>query len=66
MIELNVKRYICDACKKTVCVGEDEILPDWEKTEMGDLCPSCKRAWDNYKQSFVEKMRIDNKESVIR
>ena len=56
-----VKRYECDACRKVDCISEDENIKAWMLgTEVGDLCPSCARAWENYKQSFKEKMRIDN------
>ena len=61
-----VKRYICDACKKTTCVAESDNIPSWTtKTEIGDLCPSCSTAWDNYKKSFIEKMRKENGEAII-
>ena len=61
-----VKRYICDACKRTVCVTESENVPSWTvKSEIGDLCPSCSNAWENYKKSFIERMRLENKENVI-
>ena len=56
-----VKRYSCDACRKVDCVSEEQILHEWKiGTEIGDLCPSCSRAWENYKSSFLEKMRMDN------
>lgn len=60
-----VKRYICDACKKEVCVEEGTDLPEWSRTEIGDLCPSCFRAWENYKQTFVDQMRKVNNEKLI-
>lgn len=60
-----VKRYICDACNHQVCVGEAEDISDWVTTEVGDLCPSCARSWENYKKSFVEQMRKVNKENLV-
>lgn len=61
-----VKRFVCDACRRQVCVTESENVPSWTtSTEIGDLCPSCTNAWENYKRSFVEKMRKENKESLI-
>lgn len=61
-----VKRYVCDACKKSICVDESSNCPSWTiKTEIGDLCPSCSNAWENYKASFVEKMRKENGESLL-
>ena len=61
-----VKRFVCDACKKSVCVQESENVPSWTiSTEIGDLCPSCSNAWENYKKSFIEKMRKENGESII-
>ena len=65
MIDI-VTRYTCDACHKTFCAHNemDEAIGWAEKTEVGDLCPSCSNAWENYKQSFIEKMRIENKESL--
>lgn len=60
-----VKRYVCDACKKVDCVGENAEAEGWVLgTEVGDLCPSCSRAWGNFKQSFLEKMRIDNGKDI--
>ena len=67
MIQI-VTQYQCDACKKSVCMTDTENgnIPSWTvKTEIGDLCPSCSKAWENYKQSFIEKMRIENKEALI-
>ena len=60
-----VKRYVCDACHKEQCVDKDYVLKDWEKTCDWDLCPSCARAWDNYKKSFIEQMRKVNGEAVV-
>ena len=58
-----VKRYVCDACRKEVCVKDSDNVPSWTtSTEIGDLCPSCSNAWENYKKSFVERMRLENKE----
>lgn len=60
-----VTQYKCDACRKSVCVSDSDNVPSWTtKTEVGDLCPSCSRSWENYKQSFIEKMRIENKEDL--
>ena len=65
MIQI-VTQYQCDACKKSMCMSEENPnVPSWTvKTEIGDLCPSCSKAWENYKQSFIEKMRIDAKEDL--
>ena len=60
-----VKRYICDACHRESCVGQNEENKEWVKTPDWDLCPSCARAWENYKQSFVDQMRKVNKENVV-
>ena len=60
-----VKRYICDACRREECVSKDSEKEDWIKTEIGDLCPSCARAWENYKSSFVEQMRKEHGEDVV-
>ena len=61
-----VKRFSCDACKKTVCVTESENVPSWTtSTEIGDLCPTCSNAWENFKKSFVERMRMENKEDLL-
>lgn len=60
-----VKRYICDACGRESCTGESDNIPSWTvKTEIGDLCPSCATAWENMKQSFVEKMRLANGKEI--
>lgn len=33
-----VKRYTCDACKKTVCCADGGNVPKWTvETEVGDL-----------------------------
>ena len=46
--------------------GTSENVPSWTVgTEIGDLCPTCSYAWENYKKSFVEKMRLDNKEALV-
>jgi len=61
-----VKRYTCDACKKTVCCADGNNIPKWTvETEVGDLCPSCSNAWENYKKSFIERMRKENGESLL-
>ena len=61
-----VKRFVCDACKRTVCVADSENVPSWTtSTEIGDLCPSCSNAWETYKKSFIEKMRKENGEAII-
>jgi hypothetical protein len=60
-----VKRYICDACNRQECVGEHEESSDWTHTEVGDLCPSCARAWEGYKKSFIDRMRKDNGENLV-
>ena len=68
MIENGVQ-VTCDACKRKEFVGENEDrnvkLKDWHHSEIGDLCPSCDRAWDNYKSSFIEQMRKEHGESVV-
>ena len=61
-----VKRYICDACGKQVCVKNSENIPTWTvESEIGDLCPSCSTAWENYKSSFIEKMRKENGKDLV-
>ena len=60
-----VKRYVCDSCKKVVCVDPEAEAEGWTRTEVGDLCPSCVTAWENYKESFVVQMRKENKQSVM-
>lgn len=60
-----VKRYICDACQREECVGEDEQISSWVKTEDWDLCPSCARAWADHKDSFIKQMRKANNKSII-
>ena len=67
-----VKLIRCDACMKEIHVSsdpeiaKDEIPDDWSfETEIGDLCPACTRAWENYKKSFIEKMRINVKEDLV-
>lgn len=73
MIEQGVIRYTCDACGKELCLiskdGNPKPLPTnpaWTiKSEVGDLCPSCSNAWENYKKSFIERMRKENGKSII-
>ena len=60
-----VKRYVCDSCNKEECVDPESTAKDWVKVEVGDLCPSCARAWDNYKESFIERMRKDSKKRLV-
>ena len=61
-----VKRYICTSCGKELCVDVDAEAQDWTKADDWDLCPSCSRAWDNYKQSFLERMRKDNRADLFQ
>ena len=60
-----VKRYVCDVCKKQLCVDVEVDAFEWEKTDIGDLCPACARAWKDYKESFLIKMRKESGESLI-
>ena len=63
-----VEQCVCDVCHKTINEEETPVRERGEwvfETEVGDLCPSCARAWANLKQSFIEKMRIENKENII-
>lgn len=63
-----VNLITCDACKKKIELDSDnKIIPDgWTNSgDLGDLCPSCSTAWNNLKQSFIEKMRMNSKESII-
>ena len=46
-------------------VGENEQLTNWVKTEDWDLCPSCARAWDEHKDSFIKQMRKANNKSIM-
>ena len=64
MIDI-VKRYICDSCKKQVCVGTEEEVLGWEQTEVGDLCPVCARSWAELKSSFIVRMRKENGEALV-
>ncbi len=59
MIEI-VKRYVCESCGKQEFVQPDSEAAEWMTTEIGDLCPVCSRAWSNYKESFINRMRKDN------
>lgn len=59
-----VRRYMCDACGEIMCLDDkaDIYESGWQiGSEIGDLCPSCKNAWTNYKQSFVERMRLEKR-----
>ena len=58
-------RYICDACRKEFFIQEGGENKEWTEAEGWDLCPSCSRAWDNFKESFIERMRKDNGESLV-
>ena len=60
-----VKRYVCDACLRELCVAESENIPSWTtSTEVGDLCPACSNAWENHKKSFIERMRIESGKEI--
>ena len=53
-------RFTCDACQKSTFVKSEMEAEQWRRnTEIGDLCPACARAWDGFKESFVQKMRLD-------
>lgn len=61
-----VKRYTCDACKKSVCCTDGDNVPAWTvHTEVGDLCPNCFSAWETWKHDFIERMRKENGESLL-
>ena len=63
----NVDLVTCDACKKSITLGSEEKLPDGWIHDSGcnwDLCPSCAVAWKTLKQSFIEKMRMNNLEDL--
>lgn len=65
MIDI-VKRFKCDACGKEVCCSDSKNVPSWTvSTEVGDLCPSCSNAWENHKQSFIERMRKENGANLV-
>lgn len=64
MVEV-VKRYVCDSCNKQICVSPDETAKEWVSSEVGDLCPSCARAWVNYKESFKERMCKDSGAAIV-
>jgi hypothetical protein len=65
MVE-DVKRYRCDACRNAVSSDMEKVKQTWAiNTEVGDLCPRCSRIWEEFKQSFIEKMRLDNNEDII-
>ena len=64
MIE-DVRKYKCDACKKEDSAKPGEALPNWTVgSEVGDLCPTCTRAWTEMKNSFLVRMRKDNGEAL--
>ena len=61
-----VIKYTCDACKKEENVKIGGELQTWTRnTEVGDLCPACKRAWDELKESFIIRMRKENGENLV-
>ena len=65
MIE-NVRKYTCDACGKSVDMNEGDNIPKWtEKTDVGDLCPSCANAWETWKKDFITRMRVENHKPVV-
>ena len=60
------KRYECNACKKVSYTDPDKEIEGWiPGTEVGDLCPACARSWETFKQSFIERMRLESGEVVI-
>lgn len=62
----HVNQYCCDLCRKKVNEEDIKDLTKWTLgTEVGDLCPSCSTAWANFKQSFIEKTRMENGEKIL-
>lgn len=62
-----VRRYICDVCESSFCVdtSADESLAWTVKTEVGDLCPDCERAWEELKESFITRMKKEHRKDLV-
>lgn len=60
------KLCVCDACggEENIDIDGSPVTIGWTHTEIGDLCRSCSSAWENYKESFIQKMRMDNKNPI--
>ncbi|SFU32932.1 hypothetical protein [Butyrivibrio sp. INlla21] len=61
-----VVRQTCDVCGKHECVANSENVPSWTiPSEVGDLCPSCARAWEEHKADFLIRMRKENGKDLV-
>lgn len=57
-------KMTCDVCGRVEFVEENGIdnSEEWEvDTEVGDLCPCCKLQWNDWKTTFVTKIRKETK-----
>ena len=53
-------KYECDCCGELAFMPEDskEAPQGWRSnTEVGDLCPTCCNSWEQFKESFKQRMR---------
>lgn len=57
-------KMTCDVCGKVAFVSEETEDPSEEwmfDTEVGDLCPLCRLQWNDWKTTFVTKIRKETK-----
>lgn len=62
-------KITCDCCRKVVFCDKDELDKEVEKwkigTEVGDLCPMCANQWEDWKSTFLTKIRKETKGAVV-
>lgn len=62
-------KITCDCCRKVVFCDNNDIDREADKwkfgSEIGDLCPTCANQWQDWKSTFVEKIRKETKGSIV-
>lgn len=61
-------KVVCDRCKKEVWVKNQSDVDGWFKDEYLNLCPNCKREWEDLWDEFwgdEEKVKVI-KEQISR
>ena len=63
-------KLTCDVCGKEVHIPESDLEEigshGWRfGSEIGDLCPTCSLQWEDWKSTFVVKIRKEAKGDII-
>lgn len=55
-----VLKYQCDCCGDMAFLPENstEAPEGWKtNTEVGDICQTCSNSWEQFKESFKQRMK---------